>query len=388
MAKPSEPTLTTYRNNSTGFWHVNVYWSDTGRRLRPSLKVRDEADVQAAFEAWKKTQLPRYVANYAANPPTPKERPKPEPAAKGDPRIVDLLAWYLDVHCPHRLEPRSLQRYRQVLEDLAMFLKGRNVGRVSQMSLRVVQEWQIWMDDFRPARHKNGRSSKLRRDQMSIVRGMLNAAVRAGEIKVSPVQYWDMPKKGKRKQKALTEDERKEALRALKEHAPEVYNLCLFLAYSGWRVSDVIDFRWGEANLKERFVDREQIKTKDDLMYPLGPVLMRCLQTERKRIEGDPGRNEHVFHNPEGLNWTYNAVYRRMTRGLEEAGFTKKCTPHVFRTTFGTLMANGDPPTPPKVLQNLMGHRDLKITLEFYTEVSLRDLAKWQARAEASAEKD
>lgn len=34
-------------------------------------------------------------------------------------------------------------------------------------------------------------------------------------------------------------------------------------------------------------------------------------------------------------------------------------------------------PLPPKVLQNIMGHSDIKTTLEHYTEIELGDLADW-----------
>jgi integrase len=175
-----------------------------------------------------------------------------------------------------------------------------------------------------------------------------------------------------------------ECLETIAERSPSIANICRFLAYSGWRVSDAMDLRWGEVEMAGpraigKQIDRDQIKTQDGLTYPVTPPIRACLETALAGVDGRPKAADYVFLEAQGSPWTYNALYRRLTRTLAAANFPRQVSPHVFRTTFATLAASSDPPVPPRVLQNLLGHRDLKDTLQYYTEVQLGDLARWSA---------
>jgi integrase len=394
----SEVSATLYLNRSTGFWYANVYWPETKTRKRYSLRVKTHKDALTAFEKFQVEVLP-YLTN--PNPATPPQRSCTAGTAGipagHSPSIRGLLDWYLTTYLPPRSKPKTIQKYAQILGDLSLYLSTRHMGSLSQISMRVLQEWLKWYDTHRPGRTSGRHSSRFTRDALAIVRAFINAALRNELLTESPIRYWDLPRKDKApKWRALKLHELQECLDLIQTNSPSIANICRFLASSGWRVSDAIDLRWSEI---ERLpsprlirpigpirptpfvigsqIDRSQIKTRDHLNYPITPAIRQCLEIELARLDAPPHADDSVFHNAHGLPWTYNALYRRMTRALSSANFPRDVTPHVFRTTFATLAANNDPPMPPRILQNLLGHADIKMTLTYYTEVSLTDMARW-----------
>jgi integrase len=374
---PNGYTVGTYQDRASGGYRIDVYFPATGERIRRSLHTSDSAEVDEAVEYWLQTQLPLLLAE--------KERreAQTQPANNGnDPSVRDLVLWYTTVFLPNRAKPRTVQKYSQVLSDFTVYCTSHHCGRVSQLTQRRIDEWQIWMQEHRPPRKgKDSRGGKTRRDEMAIIRAWLNAAVAAEELASSPISRWNMPKKPKGKPRPLRESEMVESLTLIKDKAPEVHNLATFLAYSGFSISDAMDLRWSDVDLDNGWIDRDRIKTEERLNYPLGPKLRQCIELERGR-QTKPRPSEEVFRNERGRPWSYNSAYRHITRAMAGTALEGRVTPHVYRHTFISLGANADPPIPPKVLQCLAGHADLKTTLGFYTGVTFADLKRWQERAE------
>jgi len=72
----------------------------------------------------------------------------------------------------------------------------------------------------------------------------------------------------------------------------------------------------------------------------------------------------HVFLGKRGP-LTYEGVYKLVRHLCNQAGITgRRCSPHTFRHTFGTNYAAAEG-CDPKVLQDIMGHRDFKTTLRY-----------------------
>lgn len=72
----------------------------------------------------------------------------------------------------------------------------------------------------------------------------------------------------------------------------------------------------------------------------------------------------HVFLGRSGP-LTYEGIYKLVRRLCCQAGITgRRASPHTFRHTFGTNYAAAEG-CDPKVLQDIMGHRDFKTTLRY-----------------------
>lgn len=99
--------------------------------------------------------------------------------------------------------------------------------------------------------------------------------------------------------------------------------------------------------------------------------------TNRRKVNKEPvvdGISGFVFLNQRGNPMT-NALFESTTKCAREK-FARtypdvdfpKVTPHVFRHTFCTNMANAG--MDPKVLQYVMGHSTVSITLDIYTHTN------------------
>ena len=118
------------------------------------------------------------------------------------PLVRDLVTWYTEEYAVHRVKPRTLQRYRQVLGDLVLFLSRNHSGRLQQLSFGKLQEWLAWYADRYPGRQEQGQHSAVRqRTYLTLVKTFLNACERHGMIEESPIRYWDFPRKPRKPRK-------------------------------------------------------------------------------------------------------------------------------------------------------------------------------------------
>lgn len=373
------PKIHLYQNPKSGVWWLDLVWAVKPRRQRISLRTKDENLARHCEKAFVAERLPAIAAEHRRKRLEFEEDAAPR--STSNPVLTSLVDWYLDVHLANDVKARTLAKYRQVLTDLVMYCKTRNIGRVQQISFRVLKEWMIWYSQFRPGRTRNGHAPKTRHRNLGVVRSLFNAAVRAGELEESPIKYWDLPKIPKTgKRDALRPHELAEVLGLIQEHAPSIANLCKFAAHSGWRISDIMDLRWGEIIWATEEIDRKQIKTSDGLNYPISPILMEILDSEKSRVLDAVRPAQHVFLN-ESLNpFEYDSARKQLKIALRRCNYPKAVGFHTFRRTFGAIAANNG--VPPKVLQNLMGHADLKTTLLYYSECGMSDMRKFKESLE------
>lgn len=93
---------------------------------------------------------------------------------------------------------------------------------------------------------------------------------------------------------------------------------------------------------------------------PISETTSRLLQ----RVKAEGGRDHYVFWGKRGP-LTYEGIYKTVRRICRQAGIDgRRTSPHTFRHTFGTEYASM-PGADPKVLQDILGHRDFKTTLRY-----------------------
>jgi len=95
-------------------------------------------------------------------------------------------------------------------------------------------------------------------------------------------------------------------------------------------------------------------------MVPISDTTHRCLLA----LGNGTGGNQHVFLGERGP-LTYEGVFKVVRRRCHQAGITgRRCSPHTFRHTFASNYAAAEG-CDPKVLQDILGHRDFKSTLRY-----------------------
>ncbi len=136
---------------------------------------------------------------------------------------------------------------------------------------------------------------------------------------------------------------------------PKEYALITLFLDVGPRANECANLTWddlipGYAVLRGKTGER---------VVPLSETTYRRLQALR-----DGTGSGHVFLGKRGP-LTYEGIYKLVRRLCNQAGISgRRCSPHTFRRTFGTNYAAAEG-CDPKVLQDIMGHKDFKTTLGY-----------------------
>ncbi len=178
-----------------------------------------------------------------------------------------------------------------------------------------------------------------------------------GQIKV--------PKKDRKLPEVLT----KEEVKKLIESADNIKSrLIVSLLYSsGLRVSELVNLKIDELNLKEKTGWVRKGKGNKDRLFSISSALANELEeylNERKD-------NKYVFSKDKPL--TTRNIQKIIKGTCRRAGINKKVTPHTMRHSFAThLLEQG---TDIRLIQSILGHASLNTT-QVYTHISSEQIKK------------
>jgi len=111
-------------------------------------------------------------------------------------------------------------------------------------------------------------------------------------------------------------------------------------------------------------------------IVPISDGTYRLLEALKPRLP--PDADQHIFLGERGP-LTYQGIYKLVRRICKQAGVTgPRSSPHTFRRTFATEYAAAEG-CDPKVLQDILGHRNFSSTLR-YIQNNPRRMAKNHAR--------
>ena len=157
-------------------------------------------------------------------------------------------------------------------------------------------------------------------------------------------------------------------------------NVILLQLYAGLRVGEVLALTRNDFNFDARTIYVRKTVTIDkngDLTIkqgaktyagkrevPLDPILDKPLREQFEHFE--PNRNDLLFTFEGRIikSSTINTVLKRICKQLD---LSSTISNHTLRHTFGTRCIEAG--IPPVVVQRIMGHKDIKVTLNTYTSV-------------------
>lgn len=243
-----------------------------------------------------------------------------------------------------------------------------------------------------------------------ITGAMFKQAYLNGLIDINPAERVIMPKimEEKKKKHVLTRQEQRIILREVKGHPLEgIVELALA---TGMRIGELTALEWRDINFNKKEItvrgtlkrSRNQVFYKDipktDSSIRVIPMLnsvyniLRRIQDIRKyekkcenfkplkgfenfvflRENGSPYDGQHIRQQLNHLVDYINYKYHEQ--------FLEHITPHCFRHTFATrAMECG---MPPKVVQEILGHSSIKMTLDMYTHILQEDKCEQMGRLE------
>ncbi len=216
------------------------------------------------------------------------------------------------------------------------------------------------------------------------------------------------------KRDALTREQERKFLKFIKEddHYSRYYDAFFILFNTGLRISEFcgltvkdIDFRRKVIKVNHQLQRTNTMKyicetTKTENGVREIPMTPEVLETFKRIIQNRPkpkikpmvdGYSQFLFLDKNGkpkvaLHWEkyfqlsvekHNKIYRAQL---------PKITPHVCRHTFCTNMAKSG--MNPKVLQYIMGHGDVSVTLDTYTHIKAEDAIAEMTKLDLLQEKE
>ena len=215
-----------------------------------------------------------------------------------------------------------------------------------------------------------------------------NEAVKRKIISENPMGDLKKPKSRKKGKvvRALTIEEQKAFIEALKVENSRYANQFLISMFTGMRMGEVNALTIGDINTKFNFINIDKTiskgqhgeafvntttKTKNGIrQVPINeavkPIITQILN------EYVPTEDGMLFHTSTGTlvaSNTTNTEFQKIMKkyNIKDNNVKGDLSQHSLRHTYATRCIEGN--MPPKVLQTLLGHADIRITLDTYSNV-------------------
>ena len=127
---------------------------------------------------------------------------------------------------------------------------------------------------------------------------------------------------------------------------------CLFMMYTGLRVSDIIKLKWSEIEYSEEvghYIRFQHQKTSSQQTLPFNEDAYNLLPQQGEGSEG-------VFEN-------FSKNYRKLKLWVKDAGIEKNITFHSFRHTFATMLLNSNVSV--FTVKEMLGHKEISTTMNY-----------------------
>ncbi|MCR6097770.1 site-specific integrase [Salipaludibacillus agaradhaerens] len=197
-------------------------------------------------------------------------------------------------------------------------------------------------------------------------------------------------------EKYLESAEVDEFLQAVRNHGLDLdLERFYLLAFSGMRSGELLALKWTDLNFKDNEIritktiynENNNMKTyeltppktegsirsieiEDEIMNQLESHRKRQLKVKMKyraEIE-DYHDGNFIFCRPNGYPFIQKNIITRMQRLLDKTNITKHATPHIFRHTHVSMLAEAGVDL--STIMKRVGHEDIKTTMKIYTHVT------------------
>lgn len=213
-------------------------------------------------------------------------------------------------------------------------------------------------------------------------------AVKRKIISENPMGDLKKPKSRKKTEavRAMTVDEQKKFIAALEQENSQYGDQFLISIFTGMRMGEVNALTINDINTNfnfinvdktiakgphgEPFVNQSPKTDSGNRQIPINELVKPVI--DRVLAKYVPTPDGQLFHTSVGTligtqvsNTEFNRIMKKYN--IREEGIKGKITQHSLRHTYATRCIEGG--MPPKVLQTLMGHANIKVTLDTYADV-------------------
>ncbi len=296
--------------------------------------------------------------------------PTPKPLERSK---TDLTEYVWDVYRrfkEKRIRPTTKSREESARNIICRFFEGRYLEDITVNDVQ----------DFINARADEEISRKTINDQLKVLRFTYDHAIEDGLVDKNPAASKHLVNTGYDSEgtQPLSYDEFKRVCACVPNlHESNEQLLLAMLCFTGMRRSEILALRWEDVDF-----DKKQLRVHAALTFakgtshpgktkskarnriiPMSSLLVECLSKYRK----DSGQ---VITDGNGKEFKSDSVYKKIFGSVREQIGLPEVSALVFRSTYATMQAGFEP----KTLQYIMGHADIKITMNVYAKVEARQL--------------
>ncbi len=293
-----------------------------------------------------------------------------------DQPVSQYLEGWLAEAVRHSVRPKTYENY-----DLCIRRIAPHLGRVRLRAL-TPDRIQYALGKLLDA----GLARRTVRQVHMVLRRALKQAVLWRMLQSNPSDAVKPPRPDRKEMATLSEDEVRRLLAATSDMRD--HGLWVFLVTTGVRLGEALALRWSDVDFKEgratirRAVQRhrgaglvfvEPKSARSRRTVPIPPETLRVLENQRLANESDRHKaaalwqeNDMVFPTPVGR--PRDTAYRSISfhAALERVGLPRLRL-HDLRHTAATHLLTRH--VHPKVVQDLLGHSTIAITLDTYSHV-------------------
>jgi integrase len=274
-----------------------------------------------------------------------------------------LLLYKVDV------EYKTLANYRQIIKAYI----NKSIGHMKLKDVKFSHIQKIINDKYNAGKEKTAKEISI------TIKQIFKMAVEDNKLAINPAERVKSPKVTQNKKRALTDAEVKNIKKASLDIKSKAYLYTLL--YTGLRKGEALALHWEDIDFKAQKLHVNKAlfvrKNKGDIKIPKSDAGNRTLPMPSELCEvltalRDNSENALLFPSAKGTLMSLTA-FRRFWDKIElqmiNSGtpFKDDVTSHIFRHTYGTMLYYADVDL--KSAQYLMGHADIKTTLELYTHL-------------------
>lgn len=260
--------------------------------------------------------------------------------------------------------------------------------RLTQVSKDDVREFYQWLVD------ENGLGYSSIKAKHALLNAVFQIAVRDGLITQNPCSgCMKVVKKDSSVTTSLMVQEQHELLEFLKDgsqYFSMYYDIVAVLLGTGLRISELIGLTWDEVDFDNKcirlshqdFYDEVNgrkehsitpLKTGVSRIIPLPKVVLTILECRWRESAGNFvfTNRDGMLYNRRGVNSILSGIvkeFNQQNRGLK----LPKLSSHVLRHTYCTRLVELGVDL--RIVQEIMGHKTAKVTLNVYTHVSQKNM--------------
>ncbi len=269
---------------------------------------------------------------------------------------------YLSLEAGH--SKNTIEAYQRDLLRLAEFAVSKGVRDPRQLTTPVLREFVFLLKDL-------GLSGATIRRNISAVRTWFGFLAAEGLVDRDPSDRLETPKRWRTLPDVLSVDEMVRLLEAPRVEEPLAWRdrVLLELAYgAGLRVSELCNLVLTDLLIGDGLV-RAYGKGKKERLVPIGRAVVSAvsvyLHTIRPLLDQGASKGRLIL-NARGEPLSRVGAWGIVKKRTEQAGITKRVTPHTLRHSFATHLLEGGADL--RAVQEMLGHADLTTT-QIYTHV-------------------